>query len=71
MAAWDYPSIRYFCEEIKKQAAGNDIVKSKAIEILTHLMDRRFPTGDKKPSSILQIIKQKPDVNFSGFARSE
>ena len=59
MAAWDYPSIRYFCEEIKKQAAGNDTVKSKAIEILTHLMDHRFPTGDKKRSSILQIIKEK------------
>ncbi len=57
MAAWDYPSIRYFCEEIKKQAAGNDTVKSKAIEILTHLMDRRFPTGDKKRNSILQIIR--------------
>jgi glutamate synthase domain-containing protein 3 len=58
MAAWDYPSIRYFCEEIKKQAAGNDTVKSNAIEILTHLMDRRFPTGDKKRSSILQLIRQ-------------
>jgi len=58
MVAWDYPSIRYFCEEIKKQAIGNDTVKSKAIEILTHLMDRRFPTGDKKRSSILQIIRE-------------
>ncbi|MBW2681230.1 MAG: glutamate synthase [Deltaproteobacteria bacterium] len=64
MAAWDYPSIRYFCQEIKKQAAGNDIVKSKAIEILTHLMDRRFPTGDKKPSSILQIIRQNLTLIF-------
>jgi glutamate synthase domain-containing protein 3 len=59
MAAWDYPSIRYFCETIEKQAAVNDTVKSKAIEILTHLMDRPFPTGDKKRSSILQLIKQR------------
>ncbi|MGD8449357.1 MAG: hypothetical protein PVF36_09005, partial [Desulfobacterales bacterium] len=58
MAAWDYPSIRHFCEEIKKQAAGNDTIKSKGIEILTHLMDRRFPTGDKKRRSILQLIRQ-------------
>ena len=51
-------------QEIKKQAAGNDRVKSKAIEILTHLMDRRFPTGDKKPSSILQIIRQNLTLIF-------
>jgi len=29
-----------------------------AIELLTHLNDRIFPTGDKKRSSILQIIRE-------------
>jgi glutamate synthase domain-containing protein 3 len=69
MAVWEYPSIRYFCEEIRKQAIENDAVKAKAIEILTHLMDRRFPTGDKKRSSILQIIRQSLTSIFQSSPR--
>jgi len=57
MIDWDYTAIRYFSKEIEKAAIDNDDAKSKAIEILTHLMDRRFPTGNKKRSAILHIIK--------------
>jgi len=57
IAAWDYSSLRHFSWELVKQAEKNDDFKSKAIEILTHLIDRRFPTGDKKRSSLLQIIR--------------
>jgi glutamate synthase domain-containing protein 1/glutamate synthase domain-containing protein 3 len=58
MNDWDYTAISYFSKELEKIANDNDENKSKAIEILTHLMDRRFSTGDKKRSAILQIIKE-------------
>ena len=66
-----------FCEALKTLAEEDDGTKSKAIEILTHLMDRRFPTGDKKRSSILQIIRESltsifdasPDLNENTASR--
>ena len=54
---WEYTSIRHLCEELVKAAGENDHSKSKVIDILTHLMDRRFPTGDKKRSALLQFFK--------------
>ena len=54
---WDYPELIHFCKGLETLAIEDDDTKSKAIEVLTHLMDRRFPTGDKKRSSILQIIR--------------
>lgn len=57
MAAWEYASVRYLCEELVKAAGENDDGKSKAIQMLTHLMDCRFPTGDKKRSALLQILR--------------
>ncbi len=77
MMDWDYTSIRYFSKELEKIAQNNDKDKSKAIEILTHLMDRRFSTGNKKRSAILQIIKESltsifdasPDLNQKTSSR--
>ncbi len=54
---WEYAAIRHLCEELVNAAGENDHNKSKAIDILTHLMDRRFSTGDKKRSALLQILK--------------
>jgi glutamate synthase domain-containing protein 1/glutamate synthase domain-containing protein 3 len=58
ITAWSYTEIQYLCDKIIKQANFNDANKSKAIEALTFLNDRRFPTGDKKRSSVLQIIRE-------------
>ena len=74
---WNYPELIRFCETLKKLAGEDDGTKSKAIEVLTHLMDRRFPTGDKKRSSILQIIRESltsvfdasPDLNENTASR--
>jgi len=68
---WDYAALIHFCRGLETLASEDDDTKSKAIEILTHIMDRRFPTGDKKRSSILQIIRNSltsifdasPDLN--------
>ena len=58
ITAWSYTEIQYLCDEIIKQANFNDENKSKAIEALTFLNDRHFPTGDKKRSSVLQIVRE-------------
>jgi glutamate synthase domain-containing protein 3 len=40
-----------------EQTKGNDEVKARAIDVLTHLNDRQVDTGLKKRSSVLQIIR--------------
>ena len=57
IADWDYGKLICLCDELKKQTNGNDSKKTKAIRVLTFLNDRLFPTGDKKRSSVLHIIR--------------
>ncbi len=57
MAAMSFESLLGLCREIEKQAAGSDAFKAKAIELLTYLNDVRMPTGDKKRSSVLRIVR--------------
>ena len=59
MADWDYSALKYLCKELTKQANLSDENKAKAIQVLTFLNDRRFPTGDKKRSSVLQIVRER------------
>ena len=58
MNDWDYSALIYLCKELTKQANFSDENKAKAIQVLTFLNDRRFPTGYKKRSSILQIVRE-------------
>ncbi len=55
----DYASLLCLCDELAKRAGEDDEAKGKAIEVLTHLNNRRFPTGDKKRASVLQIVKDR------------
>lgn len=57
ISSWDYGELNGFCQELTKQAKTNDADKEKAIELLTFLNDRLFPTGAKKRSSVLRIIR--------------
>jgi glutamate synthase domain-containing protein 1/glutamate synthase domain-containing protein 3 len=58
IADWDFPSLLHFCEETRKQAGVSDENKEKAIAVITFLIDRRYPTGKKKRSSVLQILRE-------------
>ncbi len=58
MTDWDYSALICLCKELTKQADLSDENKAKAIQVLTSLNDRRFSTGDKKRSSILQIVRE-------------
>ena len=71
IAAWGYGELTFFCEELIKQSNASDAGKENAIAVLTFLNDRRFPTGDKKRSSVLHIVRSglasifgaTPDMN--------
>jgi glutamate synthase domain-containing protein 3 len=65
LADWSYASLRYLCEALVEQAKKSDDAKARAIEVLTHLNDRRFTTGDKKHSSVLQIIRDSLEIIFT------
>lgn len=54
---YDFNSVQYLCENIISQAGESDNKKATAIDLLTHLNDKIFPTGNKKRSSLLQIIR--------------
>ncbi|MFC2159852.1 glutamate synthase, partial [Actinomycetota bacterium] len=54
---FDFDSLKYLCETIITQAKENNIKKAVAIDVLTFLNDRIFSTGNKKRSSLLQIIR--------------
>lgn len=55
---WDYNTFRYFCQEIVKKSKGQDKDKKFAIDFLTLLLDRRYGTGKKKRSSLIEIIEE-------------
>jgi glutamate synthase domain-containing protein 1/glutamate synthase domain-containing protein 3 len=65
MKGWSYNSFQYLCRKLVDQAKIDDTVKSKAIEVLTYLSDRRYPTGDKKRSSVLHIVNNSLSKIFS------
>jgi glutamate synthase domain-containing protein 1/glutamate synthase domain-containing protein 3 len=62
---WDYNTFRWCCMELVNIGSQNDEYKTKIIEVLTLLNDRRYDTGDKKRSSILQILKESWHKLFS------
>ncbi|MCD6271690.1 MAG: glutamate synthase [Deltaproteobacteria bacterium] len=58
LADRDYAAIKYFCSELVEQAKTDDHAKTKTIDILTYLNDRPCPTGQKKRSSVLNMIRE-------------
>jgi len=58
METWDYPSLERFCREVQEHSTGGDAAKAKAIDLLTYLNNRRFSTGNKKRSSVLQMVRE-------------
>ena len=57
LVEWDYNTLGWVLGEVARKAAENDETRSTAISALTLLNDRRYTTGDKKRSAILEIIR--------------
>ncbi len=60
---WDYDRLRWFAGEIAKEAAV--AAPAVGIEALTLAIDRRYPTGRKKRSSVLTILRNALEEIFS------
>ncbi len=56
--SWDYADLMDCLREIKGWALRGDAHFEVALEALTQLIDRRYPTHDKKRRSILQMVDQ-------------
>jgi glutamate synthase domain-containing protein 1 len=55
VADWDYDRLRWFVDEVANQTA--EAGPALGIDALTLCLDRRYPTGDKKRSSVLTIVR--------------
>ncbi|MBU1340587.1 MAG: glutamate synthase [Proteobacteria bacterium] len=67
-ADMEFVDIKHLCSSIESLAAKNDEKKALAINLLTHLNDRIFPIGNKKRSSVLQIIRESLTAIFKSSA---
>ena len=66
---WSYPSLVQFCDALVTQAQQSDTRKTGAIEVLTYLNDRQIPTGEKKRSSVLQLLRASLTTIFAASPR--
>ena len=65
---WTPAELRGFCEAIR-EAADNGPLKATASEALTLLHDRRYDVGDKRRSSVLQLIEDTLKAVFESTPR--
>ena len=66
MRPWSFNDFRLACRRIVEAGSQGDGCREAAIETLTLLNDRRYPTGDKKRSSVLDIIHRSLHELFGG-----
>ncbi|MCD6297239.1 MAG: glutamate synthase, partial [Deltaproteobacteria bacterium] len=68
---WDYSDLMDCLREIRAWALRGDAHFEVALDVLTKLIDRRYPTYDKKPRSILQMVNQALETIFRHFPSIE
>ena len=64
---WDYAELVDCLKEVKNWALRNDAHFEIALKALTYLIDRRYPTFDKKRRSVLQILNHCLENIFRHF----
>lgn len=64
---WDYADLMDCLKEVRAWALKDDAHLEVALDALTKLIDRRYPTYDKKRRSILQMINQTLESIFRHF----
>jgi glutamate synthase domain-containing protein 1/glutamate synthase domain-containing protein 3 len=63
MATWPAGQLRRFCNAVLA-AADSPRTITAAIELLSRVHDRRFPTGDKSRATVVQVIEETIDDLF-------
>jgi len=67
--AWDCPDLRRYVAELVKRADGGDGAKATLIAHLSFLNDRVLPTGHKKRSAVLAIVREGLSAVFGASPR--
>ena len=67
MLSWSFNDLRLVCQRVVEIASRDDQNRAAAIEALTLLNDRRYPTGAKKRSSILDLLHRSLHEVFDGI----
>jgi glutamate synthase domain-containing protein 1/glutamate synthase domain-containing protein 3 len=68
---WDYSDLMDCLRDIRRNALRGDAHFEVALAALTWLLDRRYPTFDKKRRSVLQMIRQTLETMFRHFPTLE
>ncbi|HBF42092.1 MAG TPA: glutamate synthase, partial [Desulfobacteraceae bacterium] len=68
---WDYADIMDCLKEVSGWAIRGDAHLEVAQSALTQLLDRHYPTYDKKRRSIIQMINQTLETTFRNFPSLE
>jgi len=68
---WDYADLMDCLREIRAWAHKGDAHFEVALKALTQLIDRRYPTYDKRRRSVLQMVNQTLETVFRGFPSLE
>ncbi len=55
MQGWDYANLEAFLKALE-HSAGADKDRQRALSVLTHLMDHRYPTGPMRRSCLLSLF---------------
>ncbi len=66
LVSWDYNTLGWALKETARAACENDDTRATVVKALTLLNDRRYPTGDKKRSSILDLVRNALESVFEG-----
>jgi glutamate synthase domain-containing protein 1/glutamate synthase domain-containing protein 3 len=69
LTSWSWNDLRWVCRELASRASETDATRATAIEALTLLRDNRYSTGDKKRSSVLDIIDRTLENIFGAVSR--
>jgi len=68
---WGYADLMDCLREIRAWALKGDAHFEVALKALTQLIDRRYPTYDKRRRSVLQMVNKTLETVFRGFPSLE
>jgi glutamate synthase domain-containing protein 3 len=68
ISGWTFDDIIVLCKKIRSLADDHTLIKY-VIDTLTLLNDRNYPTGEKRRSHILHIIRTELDALFKGIPK--
>ncbi len=69
LPGWDYADVWAFLEGLEQTVATDDD-RRRVLDLLTRLIDRRYPTGSMKRSYLLSLVDQSLARVLDGLRRS-